>query len=452
MGMHEIVSVVVSAAVAACAVAEISVTKTITRQNWPWSPEISVDYVVSGSGGSVSELAVDAYAGEEWICRIPKGELSGPVTPRGDRAGRLTFDPTRIPALKARGVIPRFRVALTAKALDQSDVLYMIVDLASAENGTCSVNYVTGQALTNGEWGAWSSNPVTTNGVPPVETVVWTGVTNDVRYATTQLVLRRIPAGPFPMGCKSGEPGGLATREFGQKTVTLSADYYMAVFELTQGQWFNVMGAWPACNFTDDAACRPVENVTFNSLRGAYPASGGGSYDWPTGRDVDPASFFGRLNAKTGLRFDLPTESRWEKACRAGVETSIYNGFSNNLAALKKVGRASENAKEAPYADQHVPVGRYEPNGYGLYDMLGNIREMCLDGFWQTSSGAPAVYVPGDDDEGPAVAYPAGGRVCKGGHYGAGYQSLRCGARSWISATTNEKSRFDGFRVCLSAE
>ena len=321
-------------------------------------------------------------------------------------------------------------------AFGANDVLYMVVDLESAGNGACRIDYVTEDALTNGVWGAWTRRG---------GTVVWTGVTNDVRYATSKLVLRRIPAGPFPMGCRPREAGRMDTREFDQRTVALSEDYYVAVFEFTQGQWCSAVGAWPACVHTNDAARRPVENVTFAELRGA-----GGACDWPRGRDVDPKSFIGRLNAKTGLRFDLPTESRWEKACRAGAATPVYDGPEGVPAAPGRVARTAETAGSGPHAGQHAPVGGLEPNGYGLYDMLGNIREMCLDGFWQTSTGAPSVYVPVDDDEGPSTAYPAGGRVCKGGHYGAGRPVARCGARSWISVPTGEKSRYDGFRLCLA--
>lgn len=94
---------------------------------------------------------------------------------------------------------------------------------------------------------------------------------------------------------------------------------------------------------------------------------------------VDENTFIGRLQAKTGLNFDLPTESQWEYACRAGT-TSYYNNGGASDNDLKQLGRYSNNTSDGRGGySEHTVVGSYSPNAWGLYDMHGNVSEWCLD-------------------------------------------------------------------------
>ena len=204
---------------------------------------------------------------------------------------------------------------------------------------------------------------------------------------TTELWLRRIPKGTFTMGSPSDELG----RDAGevQHQVTLTQAYYIGVFEVTQKQYELVMGSNPSYYKGDT---RPVEMVSYDNLRGTLAEGGAG---WPAyGHAVDAESFFGRLRAKTGLLFDLPTEAQWEYACRAGTTTALNSGknltATNECPNMAEVGRYGYNRSDGKGGyGEHTKVGCYLPNAWGLYDMHGNVWEWCLD--WGGDYPASAV-------------------------------------------------------------
>lgn len=186
---------------------------------------------------------------------------------------------------------------------------------------------------------------------------------------TSELWLRRIPKGNFSMG--SLEDGNDLDGNFPETPhdVTITADYYIGIFECTQKQWELVMGDTPSV-FRGDT--RPVENIPYDMIRGN---------DWPShGHNVSADSFMHRLNQKTNLLFDLPTEAEWEYACRAGSPSgaSARPGITEKASNGRHAGNRGD--LHGGYL-QHTVVGQYAPNAWGLYDMLGNVREWCLDWF-----------------------------------------------------------------------
>ena len=189
---------------------------------------------------------------------------------------------------------------------------------------------------------------------------------NTDEYKTTKLVLRLIGPGTFMMG--------------GSYQVTLTKPFYCGVFEVTQKQYELVTGSNPSYYQGD---MRPVEQVSWNTIRG-----NSSTYNWPGSANVDSNSFVGRLQARTGLSFDLPTEAQWEYACRAGT-TSTYNNGGDAENDLKQLGRYSGNQSDGKggYSSNHTKVGSYQPNAWGLYDMHGNVGEWCLDWSGSLSSG-----------------------------------------------------------------
>ena len=226
------------------------------------------------------------------------------------------------------------------------------------------------------------------------------GISSDL-YKTNSLLMRRIDAAGVEwwMGTPETESIRAADREYYHK-VTLSEDYYIGVYEVTQAQYkkmcdTTVSGDWsrpvnPASNNSfagyDDSAFRPVGKMTMVILRGMNAA--GTQYSWPqTGHDVSSSSLMGQLRTKTGniAEFDLPTEAQWEYACRAGTKTQFYNGSATET-HYKAIGWYTANAKEGTTDDtgQTHPVGMKTPNAWGLYDMAGNVQERCLD---RSSSG-----------------------------------------------------------------
>ena len=192
-----------------------------------------------------------------------------------------------------------------------------------------------------------STYPVTYLAEPPE------GGFNTDEYKTTKLVLRRLEPGPVP------------TRD-----ATLTKPFYVGLFEVTQKQWELVTGSNPS-SFSGDT--RPVECVSYNDIRGSSLGS-----QWPASNAVDAGSFLGKLRARTGLDFDLPTEAQWEYACRAGTTTTYGYGDSANGDYMWYWDNSSR---------QTHAVGEKLPNAWGLYDMHGNVWEWCLDWYGSSLSG-----------------------------------------------------------------
>ena len=261
------------------------------------------------------------------------------------------------------------RAVLTAWAPDHTPD-YMVVDLTAAAGD--NVRYY---ASTNDLPGGLLSNPA---------------------YRTTSIVMRRIDAKnvTWTMGSWAQETGREPHIELKDTEtpheVTLTNDYYIGVFEVTQGQWETVVGSNPA-KWT--GATRPVERVSYNEIRVSATktatAADYASYDWPN--DPYGESFLGKLRTRTQVDFDLPSEAQWEFACRAGLQTGCetwktgcWNDGSKILAAtsadanLNRLGRYKENGGSTSGT---APSGSYAPNAWGLYDMHGNVIEWCLDWF-----------------------------------------------------------------------
>ena len=170
------------------------------------------------------------------------------------------------------------------------------------------------------------------------------------------LTMVKIKAGAFMMGSPKGEFG----RDYNEKQhwVTLTQDYWLGKYEVTQAQWKAVMGDNPS-RFEGDNL--PVERVSWD----------------------DAKTFCNKLNARyagklpAGYKFDLPTEAQWEYACRAGTTTALNNG--TNLKSEYGCSNLNEVAWYYKNSEKTHPVGQKQPNAWGLYDMHGNVYEWCRD-------------------------------------------------------------------------
>lgn len=221
---------------------------------------------------------------------------------------------------------------------------------------------------------------------------------SDDACRTTELWLRRIPKGTFTMGSPEGEVGRYSNETRHQ--VTLTEDFYIGVFEITQKQYSLIYGSNPSYYKGDT---RPVEYVSYDAIRGTGSTAGAG---WPSyGHVVDSGSFLGKLRAKTGQTFDLPTEAQWEYACRAGTTTALNTGKNLTSAdkdsAMDEAGRYNYNQNDGKggYSSNHTKVGSYLPNAWGLYDMHGNVWEWCLD-WYKSYLGSSAVTDPKGPESG----------------------------------------------------
>lgn len=276
-------------------------------------------------------------------------------------------------------------------------------------------------------------------------------------HKTNKLVLRRIPAGTFAMGSPPDEFGRDEGRE-AQRQVTLTKDFYIGVFEVTQRQWELVMGNRPS-GFANVMyyATRPVEQVSYCDVREKTHKNSIIRRKWPQTRAAGANSFVGKLREKTKLEtLDLPTEAQWEYACRAGRATAINSG--KNLKNLRECSNMSEAGRyyfnhpggrfERNYGSTRssynlnvsteggtAKAGSYFPNAWGLYDMHGNVSEWCLD--WYTKTVPRSV-----DPDGTASGSL---RVVRGGSWDCGARYLRSACRQFNDP--NKRSITIGFRL-----
>ncbi|MGL4550693.1 MAG: SUMF1/EgtB/PvdO family nonheme iron enzyme [Gemmataceae bacterium] len=159
-----------------------------------------------------------------------------------------------------------------------------------------------------------------------------------------RLTLSLIPAGEFTMG--RSEKASARGEEGPRHRVTLSRPYYIATTPVTQRQWAALMGSRPA---NHKGAGHPVERVNWD----------------------DCVGFCARLTERSGLTVRLPSEAEWEYACRAGSSADFYSGDADE-----------DLARVAWFDGQHThAVAGKQPNGWGLYDTLGNVWEWTRDAY-----------------------------------------------------------------------
>ncbi|MBQ3341643.1 MAG: formylglycine-generating enzyme family protein [Kiritimatiellae bacterium] len=285
-------------------------------------------------------------------------------------------------------------------------------------------------------------------------------------YKTDTLLMRRIPAAgvQWRMGSPSSEKGR-TYNEYGPERevphyVTLTNDYYIGVYELTQAQYhrFAYDASYPnpsSFRDLDDSAMRPLENLSYAQMRGSFS----GASIWPNdGHAVASYCPIYKLRTRTGgIMFDLPTDAQWEFACRAGSGAALhtgeelgayemqwanYDGYSDNL---DKIGWYNKNS-----GNETHEVGLKEPNSFGLYDMSGNVGEFCLDA-WRTANSSDGWPYALETVEpiGPATANYNSTRVCRGGSYAFVCQYSRSAWR--ISSEFNTPDTRVGFRLVCPA-
>ena len=156
---------------------------------------------------------------------------------------------------------------------------------------------------------------------------------NTYEYKTTKLVLKRVAAGSFIMGYTQTDTNHM---------VTLTKPFYMGLYEVTQRQWELVTGDNP-CYWSSygKGDAFPVDYVSYYDIRGSSNGS-----KWPASNAVDSSSFLGKLRARTGLDFDLPTEAQWEYTCRAGTTTKFSYGDSADYSYMWHSGTSNGRSSQ----------------------------------------------------------------------------------------------------------
>ncbi|MFA5058456.1 MAG: bifunctional serine/threonine-protein kinase/formylglycine-generating enzyme family protein, partial [Opitutaceae bacterium] len=186
--------------------------------------------------------------------------------------------------------------------------------------------------------------------------------------------LLRIDSGAFVRGSPKEELGR-RSNELLPDRIVIAKPFYLGIYEVTQAQFTSVMPRSPS--YWRGNPTWPIDQVDWQTVAGGN-------------------GFVARLNRLLATRYggalvaDLPGEDEWEYACRAGTQTSFNNGRNiSNIdsdGALDLVANYNRAASGTPR-----PVGSYEPNAWGLYDMHGNVSEWCQNrylrgGSWQAKA------------------------------------------------------------------
>jgi formylglycine-generating enzyme required for sulfatase activity len=222
-----------------------------------------------------------------------------------------------------------------------------------------------------------------------------------------------VPAGCFQMGSPPNEEGRYSDE--GSVHEVCVDGFWVGKYEVTQAQWQKVIGTNPAYFKGEN---NPVERVSWD----------------------DAQEFITKLNQMaqsvetlhvTSLQYRLPTEAEWEYACRAGTQTAY--SFGNNPDRLGEYAWYGKNSGGKTH-----PVGQLKPNAFGLYDMHGNVWELCEDRYdWNYYANSP----------------PKNPRGSSSGRYrlnrGGGWNSFAGGCRSAFRGNNGPdyRSRDLGFRL-----
>ncbi len=228
------------------------------------------------------------------------------------------------------------------------------------------------------------------------------------------MVFVKVPAGSFTMGtevnCQKPDAfsssaaydncmASIREDETPARTVTISNDFWIGQFEVTQAQWYAVMGNNPSEFKSDkvgeDSRNFPVENVSWEDVQ----------------------QFISRLEQQDGKKYRLPTEAEWEYACKSGGKDQKYCGGND----VDAVAWYYDNSGKRTHR-----VGTKRPNGLGIYDMSGNVYEWCNDWYHKTYYQWGKTTDPGGVDSG-------GSRVYRGGSWSGGADIARAAFRDGSS-------------------
>ncbi len=229
--------------------------------------------------------------------------------------------------------------------------------------------------------------------------------------------LTLIPPGEYLMGSAAGETGR-DEDEF-QHRVRITKAFHFGTTEVTQAQWKSLMGTepWKGQEYVVEGDDVPATYV-----------------DWDEAQE-----FCRRLSAREGATYRLPSEAEWEYACRAGTQTAYF--FGDDASRLVDHAWFEDNAETAGELYAHA-VSRKKPNPWGLYDISGNVWEMCrdwYDGKYFAESGTGTAI----DPQGPSKELTD--RSIRGGSWSGDANASRSAYRNFESPDVG--GYFLGFRV-----
>ncbi len=225
-----------------------------------------------------------------------------------------------------------------------------------------------------------------------------------------------VERGCFEMGDTFGD-GGSDEKPAHEVCVD---EFYISKYLVTQKFWKKVMGANPSSFYGCDDC--PVESV-----------------GW-----ADVHDFLRKLNEKTGMEYRLPTEAEWEFAARSGGKQERWAG-TNEISELGDYAWYSDNSDGKTH-----PVGQKKPNGFGLYDMTGNVMEWVQDWYRKDYYQRSPKENPSGPESGVKGWIYGAQRVLRGGSWVNGPELVRVADRYKVEpADWNDDC---GFRLAISVK
>jgi sulfatase modifying factor 1 len=290
--------------------------------------------------------------------------------------------------------------------------------------------------------------------VPVVRLTAAAALPKTLMAKTVNMDLVLIKAGKFIMGSPDSDTNAYPS-EKPRHEVTISQPFYLDKYEVTVGQFEAFV---QDSGYQTDAEKDRKGGWGFNEKTGEFAQKP--EYTWKnpgfrqgTNHPVvnvswnDATAFCKWLSKKEGRTFQLPAEAQWEYACRgkstklrvSGDDVADLEGFANLGDVSLKRKLPGWPLKTAAFDDGYVftaPVGQFKPNDFGLYDMLGNAWEWCLDGR-RTYEDKPITDPVGPKDDGL--------RVMRGGSWA--YEPHLCRAGDRLRREPATRAYDLGFRV-----
>ena len=234
-----------------------------------------------------------------------------------------------------------------------------------------------------------------------------------------------VPSGSFMMGSPESEEGR-GDDEGPVRRVTIGYRLAVGMFEVTFREWDACVSDGGCGGYRPDDEWgryeHPVIEVSWKNAKGYV--------EW--------------LRRKTGKRYRLLSEAEWEYVARAGTTTPFHTGRTISTEQANYNGNYTYGSgREGAYRERTTPVGSFEPNGFGVYDVHGNVWEWVEDCWNISYRRAPtdgSAWLRGDCDS----------RVLRGGSWGDRPEGLRSADRSW--STTGGRNDFFGFRVARTLD
>ena len=373
----------------------------------------TVSYTLAGAPAIVTvDVKTNGVSiGGEHIVTLA-GDVNAPIATDGAKS--FTWDVGRDWDSAAIGTIPVDIVVTAWTKASPPDV--MVLDLLA--NSSAPVKYYENESFLPG------------------------GLLANTDYRVNKLVMKRchVAGDTFTLGVPSATPGYEPRNK--ERSVKFDHDFYMAVFEFTQGQWEVVAGKRKIgdCRFkVQDWQLRPCTHAFFPACRESDIAKGtaddaNAAYRYP--HQPHETSLFGIIHSRSGVWVDFPSENQWEVAMRPGhtaygwygVPISVNNTtdykdenfperYKYNGGNLFNGSAYSEPSNDYDANYGTAKVGSYKPNQWGFYDFCGNVCELILDSWANPPSsteepkmvdGSTQTVVKGTSWNGTAKQGPAG--------------------------------------------